>query len=237
MVYIIEIIETLMNFGLTRQEANIYVLLLSEGELNGYEVSKITGISRSNAYSCLASIVEKGGAYIIEGSAVKYTPVSVDEFCQNKIRTLQRSKEELIKNMPGRRDESDGYITIKSEKHIIDKVKNMILDAKERVYLSIGSQRLVQIKDELKVLKERDIKVVIITDKNIDFNYAQVYYTSKNPDQIGIIVDSKYVLTGDIKDKKTSTCLYSGNNNLVEVFKQSLTNEIKLIEINKEKGE
>ena len=32
-----ENVECLMNFGLTRQEANLYVLLVLEGELNGYE--------------------------------------------------------------------------------------------------------------------------------------------------------------------------------------------------------
>ncbi|WP_409016278.1 hypothetical protein [Anaerostipes caccae] len=35
-----ENVECLMNFGLTRQEANLYVLLVLEGELNGYEAAK-----------------------------------------------------------------------------------------------------------------------------------------------------------------------------------------------------
>lgn len=231
-MFIIETIETLMSFGLTRQEASIYIILFSEGELNGYEVSKLTGISRSNTYSALAGLVDKGAAYVIEGNAVLYTPVSVEEFCENKIRSLQKSKEELIHNMPKRRDESDGYITIKSEKHILDKLKNMIIGAKERVYLSMSKIRLEQIITELNDLRERQIKVVIITEQNFEFEGAKIYYAEKKPEQIRLIVDSKHVLTGDIKDKKTSTCLYSSNNNLVEVFKESLTNEIKLIKIN-----
>ena len=52
--------------------------------------------------------------------------------------------------------------------------------------------------------------------------------------QIRLIIDSEYVLTGKITDKNNSTCLYSSNNNLVEVFKEALYNEMKLIEINKE---
>ena len=39
--------ERLMDFGLTRQEANIYQCLLTEGKVTGYEVAKQTGISRS----------------------------------------------------------------------------------------------------------------------------------------------------------------------------------------------
>ena len=42
-------IELLMSFGLTRQEARVYVLLLGEGALSGDEAAKRLGISRSNA--------------------------------------------------------------------------------------------------------------------------------------------------------------------------------------------
>ena len=36
--------EKLVPFGLTRQEAAIYLCLLGNSELSGYEVSKLTGI-------------------------------------------------------------------------------------------------------------------------------------------------------------------------------------------------
>ena len=49
-------IELLMSFGLTRQEARVYVLLLGEGALSGYEAAKRLGISRSNAYAALAGL-------------------------------------------------------------------------------------------------------------------------------------------------------------------------------------
>ena len=57
--------ERLMDFGLTRQEANIYQCLLTEGKVTGYEVAKQTGISRSNAYNSLANMTEKGAAYLV----------------------------------------------------------------------------------------------------------------------------------------------------------------------------
>ena len=58
--------ERLMEFNLTRQEANIYQCLLTEGKVTGYEVAKQTGISRSNAYNSLANMTEKGAAYLVE---------------------------------------------------------------------------------------------------------------------------------------------------------------------------
>lgn len=211
------------------------MLLFAEGELNGYEVSKLTGISRSNAYNALAGLVEKGAAYIIEGNAILYTPVNIEEFCENKIRYMQKSKTKLIQSIPDRRKESDGYITIKSEKHIVDKMRNMLHEAKERVYLSLSNTRLEEVLSEIEELRDRGIKIVIITNPPYKFEGAKVYHHSdKKDDQIRLIVDSKDVLTGLIRDVNNSTCLYSSNNNLVEVFKEALANEIKILEINKE---
>lgn len=220
-----------MNFGLTRQEATIYLMLFGEGELSGYEVSKRTGISRSNTYTALAGLVEKGAAYVIEGSAVLYTPVDIEEFCDNKIRFLNKSKMEIKKAIPKKREESDSYITIKSKRHIVDKMKKILLEAEERVYISMSIIIVEELFEEIRELLDRGIKVVIITDDNLSIQGAKTYFTSKNKNQIRVIVDSRKVLTGDIKDKENSTCLYSTNDNLVQVFKEALANEIKLIEI------
>ena len=75
--------ERLMEFGLTRQEATIYQCLLGEGKMTGYEVAKQTGISRSNAYNSLASMTEKGAAYLVEeGNTRKYVPVTCRRILQ-----------------------------------------------------------------------------------------------------------------------------------------------------------
>ena len=85
--------ERLMDFGLTRQEAGIYECLLREGKTTGYEVAKQLGISRSNAYNSLASMTEKGAAYLVEeGTTKKYVPVVLDEFCKNRIRHMEENK-------------------------------------------------------------------------------------------------------------------------------------------------
>lgn len=57
------ILDKLVQFGLTRQEANIYLCLYQNGELTGYEVAKMTGISRSNVYGGLSDLTDKGAAF------------------------------------------------------------------------------------------------------------------------------------------------------------------------------
>lgn len=221
-----EIIESLVIFGLTRQESIVYQLLFQEGELNGYEAAKLSGISRSNAYSALAGLVDKGAAYMLEENTTKYTPVPIAEFCTNKIRKLEKIAAVLTHSMPRRREPTDGYITIRGKQHIFDKTINVLRDTKERVYLSVASELLQVLEAELLELKERNIKVVIITNAPYQMEGIKVYHTEKPMEQLRIIVDSKYAITGD-----SETCLYSSNNNLVTVLKEALSNEIQLINI------
>ena len=89
--------DALMCFGLTRQESTIYLTLLSDGALTGYEVAKRTGISRSNTYTALACLVDKGAAWLMEGTPVRYIPVEIEEFSNNKLKHLEQMSEQAGK--------------------------------------------------------------------------------------------------------------------------------------------
>ena len=57
------------------------------------------------------------------------------------------------------------------------------------------------------------------------------YLTSDKKNQVAIITDSKYVLSGELGKGRESTCVYSGQANFVQVFKDSMKNEIRLLEL------
>ena len=178
-----QLTEKLMEFGLTRQEATVYLALVVSGTQTGYEVAKQTGISRSNAYNALAGLVDKGAAYPEEGAATRYTAVEVSEFCENKIRALTRVKEELTLYMPKEKAEAEGYLTVAGD------------------------------------------------DRTEMPEHARVYETQVKDYQVGVITDSTHVLTGEVGLGDGSSCLYTGQTNFVQIFKDSLKNEIKLIEL------
>ncbi len=227
--------EKLLKFGLTRQEASIYLCLLRNKELSGYEVSKLTGISRSNVYSALAGLVEEGAAYLLEGETNKYTAVCVADFCKNRIRELEQLGEELVAQVPQMEPNTEGYITISSHKHIMDKIYNMLEHVEYRVYLAMPMQYLESIRTCLKRLISQGKKVVLLLAGPIEpaLSGSILYVTGKQDTQLRLIVDSAYVLTGEMTGSDTDSCLYCGQKNFVNVFKESLRNEIKLIELTK----
>ncbi len=223
-----ELLDALIRTGLTKSESELYVALNREGELTGYEAAKITGIPRANAYQSLASLVEKGGAYIVEGKAQKYMAVPPEEYCRNILSQLTEVTAEILRQCPGQRKPSEPYITINGFRHIVLKMKNIIQDAKERVYISISEADLPIILPELETAIQRGLKVVAITSGNVRMNGAFLYKINKTPGQIRLIADSTTVLTGAVTGSNDDTCLFSKNKPLVELIKESLKNEIKL---------
>lgn len=228
--------ERLMEFGLTRQEAGIYGCLLTEGKITGYEVAKQLGISRSNAYNSLASMTEKGAAYLVEeGTTRKYVPVPLEEFCKNRIRRMEETRRWLENHMPTEKTHVEGYITIEGAANILDKMRNLLAKVEERVYISCTRNYLLLCVNELEQLTKARKRVVIITDQPVNFENAKVYIGNARGMQVGVITDSKYVLTGEYGEGSINTCLYSGQKNFVELYKRALANEIKLLAIQEEK--
>lgn len=229
-----ELIEALGKIGFTRHESTLYVTLCQEGELTGYEAAKISGLPRSNVYLALAGLVEKGGAYLSEGEVARYTPVPVEELVANTRRQADEVLRFLEEHVPRRKASSEPFITITGKMQIINKMKNIISQAQERIYLSFAPRELELVITELTDAIARGLKVVIITKSPFKLDGATIHYIPKQPGQIQLISDSANVLTGEIGEQAEPSCLYSRNKNLINLIKNSLTNEIKLIELQTE---
>ena len=224
-----EIAEALVKVGFTRQESLLYLTLCREGPMTGYEASKGTGISRSNAYLALAGLVEKGAAYRTEGEAVKFIPVAAGELTRRLRDELGRVLDFIAANAPPAELPREPFITIEGRNAIIRELQDLIGMAKERIYLAADSAELNGIMAELTAAVCRGLKVVVITASPWNLTGATVYYHAKTPGQLRLIVDSACVLTGELSGAGHSACIFSRNNNLVQLIKDSLTNELELI--------
>lgn len=227
-----DIVECLMKAGFTRHEAMLYIILCQEGELTGYEAAKTSGIPRSNAYLALAGLVDKGGAFRIDGDASKYAAVPADELVFNLRKDIEQVYQHIIENAPVREAASEPYFTIAGRENIVNKMSYLISHASERIYISTSPTELGLVSAELANARDRGLKVVIITATGFELDGVTIYRNDKQPGQIRLIADTAHVLTGELKGTGESACLYSKNRNLIQLIRESLTNEIKLIKIN-----
>ena len=214
-----DLVNCLMVTGLTSYEARVYIALLSEGPLSGYEAAKFSGISRSNVYIALEGLIEKGAAYKIDAESIQYTAVPVDEYCQNKKRAFDQVLSYIKENAPQKLEPPEAYITISGDGRIIDKMKPLLENAKERLYLSMAARECQIIKSELVSAAKRGIKIVIITSQPFHMEGAEIYYADKEAYQIRLIADSSFILTGNMKNEKNmATCLFTQNKTLITLF-------------------
>lgn len=226
-----DIIDCLLKVGFTKHESILYLALCREGEMTGYEAAKLSGIPRSNAYLALSGLVEKGGAYKIEGEVMKYIAVPAKEMVFNLRGQLNQAFDFIENNVPVKDLPKDPYITIAGKIHIINKMKVVIGEAKERIYVSMAPEELAYVRKDLAEAGERGLKVVVISSPGFKLDGALLYHNHKEPGQIRLIADSAYVMTGEIEQDGNSACLYSKNKNLIQLIKDSLTNEIRLIQL------
>ena len=223
-------IDSLLNFGLTRIEATIYITLLSHGSMTGYEIAKETGISRSNVYNSLTTLVEKGAAYTMQGEASKFVPVKVETFLHNTLKDLEKKADFIIQHAPKPIEQETGYITIKGSRHIEDKINELLTSTELRLYIMAESQLILKYKPQLEALANNGKKIVILTNKEIlEKGKSITYITELQKGQLRLISDSKYVLTGEVTGLETDTCLYSGQPHLISIMKEALSNKITLL--------
>lgn len=226
-----EPLEALGLFGLTRQEAQLYLVLLTEGPLSGYEAAKKAGISRSNAYAGLAALVDKGAAYLEDGSVPRYAPLEPSDLFRHRLRLLSETAAALTPVLPRRRAGAEGYLTIVGAHHVEDRLVSMVEGAQLRIYFSLPGPLVDALVPTLEAAASRGIRITALTERPLVLEGAVIYPTSPPGGQVRLIVDSTEVLTGDWEAPGGATCLYSKQPALVALFKQALGNEIRLIEL------
>ncbi len=226
-----DIIDALMQAGFTRHESMLYITLCKEGELTGYEASKLTGIPRSNAYLGLAGLSDKGGAYKINGETARYIAVQPEELVDNLKRKFDQVMKVIQEEIPQMTAMGESFVTINGRQQILDKMKNLMNQAQKRIYISISREQLDQVMEELTAARDKGLKVVVITSEMLLLERVVCYCKNKHFESVRLITDSENVLTGQLNGTNP-TCLFSRNSNMVDLIKDSLTNEIKLININ-----
>ena len=226
-----QLIDRLMQIGLSRHEAELYILLHREGPMTGYEASKLSGISRSNAYPALASLTEKGAAWTIAGDVQKYTAVPAADFCSSKRRQFNQTIDWIELHMPAVQPAAEPYITITGRDNIIDQIKNLVTAAEFRVYAALDRVLAAELMTELISAASRGLKVVLIADVDNLPAGIKMYRKTREAGQIRLITDSSQVMTGDISGDNEPLCLFTRNSTLVTLFKESMMNEIALIRL------
>lgn len=217
MSFTAEIIEELKKLGFNEYQAKIYTALVGLGVATASEISQASGVPPNKVYSVIDSLKKKGLVLAQESdtSTNRYRPRSPDSVMkdmrndyeqafkktEDKLFALyERSKKTFIPEM---------WI-LRGSQAVFSKIKEMVMDANEDVYIGIDSPFDLHLYGIDQVLNEasghlKSIKILTGEDGIDNPNevnvlkalskFAQVRI-SENFHAIWVIIDSKEILQG-----------------------------------------
>lgn len=218
----------LQKIGFSPLEAIVYTTLSKHGSLTGYEVAKLCGISRSNVYAALYSLQDKGKCYVSESESTKYIAIPKDELILSTKKEMEEILLALENEFPEGIRPLDPYITITGYDNVIAKIKNSILLCKSHLYILSSAPYVHLFKEEL-IKMSTGRKITILCDEALNLSEdITIYSRTKSPQGFHMIVDTQFVITGELSDS-FSQCLYTSNKSLVRLMRESFITELEMI--------
>ncbi len=172
-----EVIRALTLYGLTKNEAAVYIALLKKLESTAFELAKATEIPRATVYLTLESLKRQGIISMFRKNNVAYfTPES-----PSRLATLLKTKEEILNGvMP----------------QILAMTSRSIDTPMAKLYVGIDGLKF-GFDDILDTLKRTKIKQILATSHKDMLEYLPKYYPNwlKQREDLGVY--TKLILPGD----------------------------------------
>lgn len=222
--------DTLYKLGFSPIEASVFITLCQHGSLTGYEVAKLTGISRSNVYAALYSLQDKGKCFVSEGESTKYIPISKEELLLTTKREMKNTLAEIELYFPKSVTVNKPYLTIRGYEHVVNKIKNHILLCESHLYIMSTSKDIILLQNELTQISSNH-KVIIMCEAPLHLDsHIKTYVHTRPIEGFYMIIDTKTVITGDLSEENAQ-CLYSTNESLVRLMRSSFTTALDMISL------
>lgn len=200
-------LDFLLKIGFTLNEAKVYVTLIQNKAMNGYEIAKLSGVSRSIVYDVINRLVEKGFVIKSDGLTNYYHALDYEKV----LKLLEEEKtnnikiaESRLKLISKKVQDSEFIFNIKGFAKSIEKAKELIQTAKNEISLSIWEKEFVLIYDDLVAAIARGVKVYIFAFEDISITGAKIFsYRIKDAENlfpyriILLIVDENEVIIGE----------------------------------------
>mgnify|MGYP001039520428 CR=1 FL=1 len=216
----------LENLGFSRNEAKVYTTLLKHKQLNGYEIAKLSGVSRSLVYEVINRLVGKGILLRLEGEPNYYKPLEYDKLIR---RMKQESEnhinkaEEYLKGLMGEEENRDFVMNLVGFDKFIKKAIVLIDSASKEISLSVWSNEFELLQGALTRAMERGVKVYLFTFEEVNpkgavlFSYRISDAASLFPyRRMTLVVDGEQCLTGENNGDR-SIFIYTKNHAIVSL--------------------
>lgn len=234
-----KIINKLIELGFTKIEATMYITLLKNGKLNGYQLAKKLDVSKSTIYQMLESMVIKGYIYLIPTESKEYLAKEPEllfvELEKRYLKTNKSVKNELRKLQNNSNDEY--FIKVSERQNIDNTIIDIIKTSEKEIYLN-SDFNLLPYKNELKKATKRGVRIIAFSFykiDNLDLD-MEIYYKSDLNNKK--ITESRLMIVSDLKKsfvvtklENTIDGIYSENYNFTKIVSEHIHSDIYMAKL------
>lgn len=230
-------LTSMKKLGFSEYESKAYLKLLQEYPLNGYTLSKNSGIPRSRIYEVLKSLLQK--QLVLEqeeGKNKLYYPVDPDIF----IKKLKADYEgifsrlsEFTRDVYREQKRDDRLVVIKGRSNIVDFLKLLIRGAEKRIAVSIWEEEVVDLKAELdKALSKGVVLRGIYFGEHCSYpdlvphRRIKRYMAEKKERYISVIIDGAHTISGIVSRGEDSKATWTQEEGVIEISEDYIAHDL-----------
>lgn len=244
-----KIISLMQNIGFTQYESQVYLALLQQSHISGYELAKISGVPASKIYPVLNKLIGKEMILAIDSDPKKYVPLPPDEilarYKNDYLSTFDRLNEKLS-HLYAQDEVSEHYIwNLSGRSEIIRKLIDFIQEAREHLYLSVWDEEVEEISEALLQAEAAGVELTIVhfgkkeLGKGKEYRHGNEHQIriERGGRRIALIVDDKKVVLGHFLKDGSSTAAWTSNKGLVLLAKDYIIHDIYSIRVIRKYGQ
>lgn len=229
--------------GFGQYESKVYLALLQQGNVSGYELAKNSGVPASKIYAILNKLVARELVQIIDTEPKKYIPQPPQEI-------LSRMKGDFLQTVDALQDKleqiyvqeamaNDHIFNLSGRDLIIRKVQDFIHDVEKSIWLSIWDEEVDEIAADLKAAATKKVTIRIVHFGQKMLNIGQEYRHGREHQirvqrggrRIALICDDSRVILGHFQEDGSSNAAWTTNKGLVLLAKDYVIHDIYTIRI------
>jgi len=231
------IMNNMKRLGFSEYECKAYLKLLEDFPLNGYTLSKNSGIPRSRIYEVLKNLIDK--QMVFEQAEEKnklYYPVEPDVF----IKKLKAHYEDVFSNISEyagklyrEKKQDDRLVVIKGRQNIISFLNLLIKGAEKRIAMSVWEEEIQEITTELEKALNRGVGLRgIYFGENKPYETLTIhrrikrYMEEKKERYMSIIIDRTHMLSGIVSRGEDSQVTWTRDEGLIEISEDYIAHDL-----------
>jgi HTH-type transcriptional regulator, sugar sensing transcriptional regulator len=239
-----EVLQHLKHLGFTDLEAKCLHVLAECGTQTGYEIAKRLGVSRSNVYSALQKLAEKGVVLTSHGEPTHYQSVPIDEIGDKIEADLQASIRFVKTHMPKQDAERTEYFSMEGDAKVIDRIRAELKKAREEALCDLWSEEAKLLKDDLVHAGGQGVRILASTVGDVELpdsvhqfpHGREEVWQERNGRKFSLLLDRKLAIIGTRGGGEPTKAMLTEHPAMVELLLNGFFHDVVMHDLQRDMG-